>query len=97
MFAWSLDALRAAPSIDEVVIAGPPGLDPGLAGVRVVPGGAERSHSVRNALRASTGDRVLVQDAARPMLTVDLVERCLAALDDADAAGPAAPVVATTQ
>ncbi len=68
-----------------------------MAGVRVVPGGAERSHSVRNALAASTGARVLVQDAARPMLTVDLVERCLAALDDADAAVAAAPVVDTTK
>ncbi len=63
----------------------------------MVAGGAERSHSVRNALRASTGDRVLVQDAARPMLTVALVEACLAALDDADAAVAAAPVVDTTK
>ncbi len=63
----------------------------------MVAGGAERSHSVRNALRASTADRVLVQDAARPMLTVALVEACLAALDDADAAVAAAPVVDTTK
>ena len=79
-----------------MIIAGPPGLDAG-DGVTVVPGGAERSHSVRNALAASGGDPVLVQDAARPMLSPDLVERCLAALEGADAVVAAARVTDTTK
>ena len=77
-------------------------LPPGLAapeGTIGVPGGAERSHSVRNALReAGDGDPVLVQDAARPLLTADLAERCLAAVDGgADAAIAAARVTDTTK
>jgi 2-C-methyl-D-erythritol 4-phosphate cytidylyltransferase len=67
-------------------------------GVRVVAGGAERSHSVRNALRASSGDPVLVQDAARPLLTPDLAERCLAALQaGVNAVVAAARVTDTTK
>lgn len=50
------------------------------AEVRTVPGGAERSHSVRAALAASTGDPVLVHDAARPLLTPELVVAGPAAL-----------------
>jgi 2-C-methyl-D-erythritol 4-phosphate cytidylyltransferase len=97
LYAWSLDALLAAPSVDSVVIAGPPGLD-APPGVVVVPGGPERSQSVRNALRASDGDPVVVQDAARPMLSADLVERCVATVaGDADAAVAAAPVTDTTK
>jgi 2-C-methyl-D-erythritol 4-phosphate cytidylyltransferase len=64
-----------------------------------VPGGAERSHSVRNALaEAGGGDPILVQDAARPLLTPELAERCLAAVaDGADAAIAAARVTDTTK
>lgn len=41
---------------------------------------------------------MLVHDAARPLVSVELIERCLAALDDgADAAIAAAPVVDTTK
>jgi len=95
MLEWSLDALRAAPSIERVVVAVPPGVDyeGGVAG------GASRSVSVRNAL-AAAGDAevVLVHDAARPLLDVDLVERCVAGLDGgADAVIAAAPVTDTVK
>jgi len=63
-----------------------------------VPGGAERSHSVRNALAAAgDAERVVVHDAARPLAAPELVERCLAALDRAEAAIAAAPVTDTTK
>jgi 2-C-methyl-D-erythritol 4-phosphate cytidylyltransferase len=95
MVEWSLAALRAAPSIEDVVVAVPPGVSyPGG-----VAGGEARSQSVRNAL-AAAGDAqvVLVHDAARPLLDADLVERCLAALDgDADAVVAAAPVTDTVK
>jgi 2-C-methyl-D-erythritol 4-phosphate cytidylyltransferase len=87
--------LQAAPSVEEVIIAAPPGLS--ADGAIVVEGGRERSHSVRNALRASSGDVVVVHDAARPLVSVDLVERCIDAVRDADAAIAAAPVVDTTK
>ena len=65
----------------------------GTIGVR---GGSERSHSVRAALAAATDDDVvLVHDAARPLVTPELVSACLQALGDADAAIAAAPVTDT--
>jgi 2-C-methyl-D-erythritol 4-phosphate cytidylyltransferase len=99
LYTWALDVLRAAPSIDEVVIAGPPGLDEGADDVRVVPGGAERSHSVRAALAAAGRwhERIVVHDAARPLVSVELVEASLAALATAEAAIAAAPVVDTVK
>jgi len=93
---WSLDALRAVPAIERIVVALPPGVA-APAGTIGVPGGAERSHSVRNALAAAPGDPVLVQDAARPLLTRELAERCLEALDGVDAAIAAARVTDTTK
>jgi len=95
MLEWSLDALRAAPSVERVVVAVPPGMRyPGA-----VTGGSSRSHSVRNAL-AAAGDAevVVVHDAARPLVDADLVERCLDALDGgADAVIAAAPVTDTVK
>lgn len=66
--------------------------------VLVVAGGVERSHSVRAALASSTGDPVIVHDAARPLTTPTLVAQCLAALArDPELAGviAAAPVTDT--
>jgi len=97
MLEWSLEALRAVPAIDRIVVALPPGVE-APPGVVAVAGGTERSHSVRNALAAAgDGDPVLVHDAARPLLTPDLAERCLAAVDGVDAAIAAAPVTDTTK
>lgn len=55
-------------------------------GVIQAPGGAERSHSVRNGLAALAGlavpeDWVLVHDAARPCLPCEDLERLLNGLD----------------
>lgn len=97
LLAWSLDALHAVDGIEHVVAALPPGIEP-PNGTIGVPGGAERSHSVRAALRAApASDWVLVHDAARPMLTPVIVGACLDALDqyDCDAAIAAAPVADT--
>jgi 2-C-methyl-D-erythritol 4-phosphate cytidylyltransferase len=95
MLEWSLDALRAAPSVERVVVAVPPGVSYPDA----VEGGEARSQSVRNALAAAgDADVVLVHDAARPLVDADLVERCLAALDGgADAVVAAAPVTDTVK
>ena len=65
------------------------------AGTIGVLGGAERSLSVKAALKAVAGGPVVVYDAARPLLTPQLVEDVLAALDGADAAIAAAPVTDT--
>jgi 2-C-methyl-D-erythritol 4-phosphate cytidylyltransferase len=96
MLQWSIDAL--APAVEHVVVALPAGADapPGTIGA---PGGEHRSQSVRNALRAAPGgDPVVVHDAARPLITAELVADAIAALDsDHDAAIAAAPVSDTVK
>lgn len=100
MVEWSLEALRAVPAVGRIVVALPPDT-PAPAGTVGVPGGAERSHSVRAAL-AAAGDGpddepVIVHDAARPLVTPATIERTLAALEasGADAVIAAAPVTDT--
>jgi 2-C-methyl-D-erythritol 4-phosphate cytidylyltransferase len=102
MLGWSLEALSQTASIEQIVVAMPPGaiLNDGGAPLRfdVVAGGSSRSESVRLALAAGPGDPVLVHDAARPLVTSALAEAVIAALladPKADAAIAAAPVTDT--
>jgi 2-C-methyl-D-erythritol 4-phosphate cytidylyltransferase len=89
---WSLDVLRSL--CDRVVVAVPPG----ISFPDSVPGGPVRSDSVRRALAAAPeADVVVVHDAARPLLTRDLVERCIAGLDGFDGAIAAARVTDTVK
>ena len=75
---WSLDVLE--PLCSRVVVAVPPGYEQPPDRVA---GGASRSASVRAALAAAPEATVaVVHDAARPLVTRDLVERCLTALDE---------------
>jgi 2-C-methyl-D-erythritol 4-phosphate cytidylyltransferase/2-C-methyl-D-erythritol 2,4-cyclodiphosphate synthase len=75
--------------------------DGAVAGLAILPpvaGGASRQDSVRNGLESLADlrpDRVLIHDAARPFLTPDIVDRTLAALDDAPGAVVAVPVTDT--
>jgi 2-C-methyl-D-erythritol 4-phosphate cytidylyltransferase len=97
MVQWSIAALSAVEAIEEIVVALPPAMD-APEGTIGVAGGTQRSHSVQAALAAARADDVvLVHDAARPLLTVALVEDCLAALaaGECDAAIAAAPVTDT--
>lgn len=67
-------------------------------GVHTVAGGAERSHSARAALAASTGDPILIHDAARPLVTPELIAASVAGLlaePENAAAIVAAPVTDT--
>jgi 2-C-methyl-D-erythritol 4-phosphate cytidylyltransferase len=86
---WSLEVLESV--CDRVVVAVPAGYDEGAD--RVV-GGASRSASVRAALAAAPEATVaVVHDAARPLVSRELVERCIGALDEGfDGAVAAAPV-----
>jgi 2-C-methyl-D-erythritol 4-phosphate cytidylyltransferase len=93
---WSIDALKAVPEIAHIVVATPPGVE-APAGTSGVFGGDERSHSVRAALHHTlAGDPVLVHDAARPLVTPEIIRAVLAGLDaGADAAIAAARVTDT--
>jgi 2-C-methyl-D-erythritol 4-phosphate cytidylyltransferase len=97
MLEWSVEALGAVGDVGQIVVALPPGVTapPGTHGV---PGGEQRSHSVRAALHAAgPAEYVLVHDAARPLVTPGLIEDCLRAIatEDCDAAIAAAPVTDT--
>jgi 2-C-methyl-D-erythritol 4-phosphate cytidylyltransferase len=96
MLEWSIDALKAVPEIGHIVVATPPGVE-APAGTTGVFGGDERSHSVRAALHHTlAGDPVLVHDAARPLVTPEIIRAVLAGLDaDTDAAIAAARVTDT--
>jgi 2-C-methyl-D-erythritol 4-phosphate cytidylyltransferase len=65
--------------------------------VGIVAGGSERSDSVRNALAALPleCDIVLVHDAARPLVTPVIVQRCIDAAADGRSAIAAIPVTDT--
>jgi 2-C-methyl-D-erythritol 4-phosphate cytidylyltransferase len=93
MVEWSIDAFRACDSVHLIVVAAPPGHvgDFGGHDLGVVPGGATRAQSVANALEAVGTEYVAVHDAARPLLTPELVEALVA---DLDAAPEAAGVIA---
>ena len=65
---------------DRVVVAVPPGEEEGADRVA---GGASRSESVRNALAAAPEAEVaVVHDAARPLVTPELVRACVAAVEE---------------
>lgn len=105
LYLWSLDALSG---FEEVVLAVPaPSVAAvqrdvsGRAGPRVtvVAGGRTRSESVLSALGATVGkaDAVVVHDAARPLAPPGLFDRCLQALEGADAAIAAARLTDTVK
>jgi len=102
MVEWSIEAFRACESVHSIVVAAPPGHVGDLGGhdLGVVPGGATRAESVANALEAVGTEYVAIHDAARPLLTPELVEALVADLDHvAEAAGviAAAPVTDTVK
>jgi 2-C-methyl-D-erythritol 4-phosphate cytidylyltransferase len=98
---WSVDALAAV--CERVIVAGPAGYEPPPPSpespVEYVPGGESRSESVRNALSAAPEATVaVVHDAARPLVTSDLVRRCVDALEPGvDGAIAAAPMTDTVK
>lgn len=93
MLEWSIAALRAVPEVSAIVVALPAGAQ-APAGTVGVLGGEVRSASVRAAFAAAPvdGDPILVHDAARPLVTRELIEAVLAGLDGVDCAIAATPV-----
>ena len=101
----SIEAFRASGRFDTIVVVIRDEhrslYDAAAAGLGLpdpVIGGATRQDSVRAALEWLEGqapDRVLVHDAARPLVDQDTIDRVLDILDTADAAVAAVPVVDT--
>lgn len=68
------------------------------AHVRFVPvGGTSRAHTVRNAIEALVKgcEFVAIHDAARPLVSKELIDRVFAAAYDHGSAAPAVPVTST--
>ena len=96
-------AFRQAPGVDDVLLVMPPGYADEAAQLlgdqvsAVITGGVTRSDSVRNALAhlaaredaETTG--VLLHDAARPLVTQQIIADCVSALRSYDAIGTAVP------
>ena len=103
MIAWSLDACLACGSVAGVVVAVPAGHEHGLDGLRagrdrrrrLDPGRARRQRPGRGET-----EYVAIHDAARPLLTPELLEDLVAELaadPEADAIIAAAPVTDTVK
>jgi 2-C-methyl-D-erythritol 4-phosphate cytidylyltransferase len=99
---WSIGPLAAV--CDRVVVAMPPGIDEvpwtrDAGQAERVTGGASRSESVLAGVRASPEARAyVVHDAARPLVTRELVERCIEALEPGiDGAIAAVPMTDTVK
>ncbi len=68
----------------------------GIDSIRLVAGGTTRQDSVRNGLEALASDNprnVMIHDAARPDLPIEVIERLLGALETEPGAIPVLPVV----
>jgi 2-C-methyl-D-erythritol 4-phosphate cytidylyltransferase len=95
LWEWSADVLTSA--CDRVVFAVPPEMADPTADPPRIAGGVARSESVRNALAdVPDADIVVIHDAARPLVTDELVRDCIAAVESgAEGAVAAAPVTDT--
>ena len=90
MIAWCLIAMERSRSVTRVVIAAPAGEEDELReaaranvslDVAVTPGGPTRSESVALALAAAGETEItLVHDAARPLVTPEVIDRCVSQL-----------------
>jgi 2-C-methyl-D-erythritol 4-phosphate cytidylyltransferase len=108
LIAESLERLDASAWIEGIVVAAPPEWEEPCILVaeevaagkvaETVTGGESRTESVRRALAEVPNEAtaVLVHDAARPLVTEEIVERVVTALGDGwDGAVPALPVADT--
>ena len=106
LLAWTIDAFLACEEIQRLMVVIHP--DDGdlysaaVAGIRdrrlrpPIPGGDTRASSVRCGLEAMANDppdKVLIHDAARPFVTPEHIGSVTQALEDADGAFVAIPVI----
>ncbi len=94
--AHAIQAFADHPGIDRLVLVIHPDDRPPILGatVEIVIGGATRRESVLAGLTAIEGTvaRVLIHDAARPLISAPIIDRVLAALDTHAGAAPAVAV-----
>lgn len=96
-------AFQEAGAVEELVVVVRPGQEARAAAllrglalpVRVVAGGARRRDSSLAGVEAAQGEFVLIHDAARPLVSPELIRRVRAAAERHGAAVPVLPVVDT--
>jgi 2-C-methyl-D-erythritol 4-phosphate cytidylyltransferase len=94
---WSLDAFARAEGVGAVIVALPPGHEQELeTGVATVTGAEHRSQSVAAGLALVETELVAVHDAARPLVTAELIDELVSRLASRpDAAGVIAAAALT--
>jgi len=110
LLAESLERLEASGWIESIVVVAPPGWEEPVIllaeelgcgkVVASVPGGGTRADSVRIGVGEVAGDAavIVVHDAARPLVSGEVVERVVAPLSQGwDGAVPGLPVVDTVK
>ena len=96
---WAVEPFLRHPAVKDVRVVIAAGheqlaadaLD-GLGLGPFVQGGAERADSVRAGLAVTSGDAILVHDAARPFCPPAVIDRLVASLEFFDGAAPVLPV-----
>jgi len=102
---WCVDVFPASGVVGELVVVARPGEEGRITEllsevplpVQVVPGGKRRQDSARAGIEAARGEYVLVHDAARPLVSPELIRRVLKAAEEHGAAVPVFPVVDTVR
>lgn len=100
VLAWSVEAMRAAGTVRDVIVVTAPERAAEIAaipwvraaGARIVPGGERRQDSVAAGVRAATAEVVLVHDGARPLATPALADAVASAARRHGAAIPVLPM-----
>ncbi len=100
--AFAMDRFASHPAITQLIVVLnpddiPTDLWPRTPTATIVEGGETRGASVLAGLNATTDDitKVLIHDAARPLVTEALIDRVLAALETNEGAAPAVAVTDT--
>jgi 2-C-methyl-D-erythritol 4-phosphate cytidylyltransferase len=99
----SVRAFLAAEVVEEIVVVARPGTEFRVAmllqdldfPIRVVTGGQRRRDSSLAGVEAACGEFVLIHDAARPLVSPELIKRVLASAETHGAAVPVLPMVDT--
>jgi 2-C-methyl-D-erythritol 4-phosphate cytidylyltransferase len=99
----SVRAFLVAEVVEEIVVVARPGTEFRVAmllqdldfPIRVVTGGQRRRDSSLAGVEAACGEFVLIHDAARPLVSPELIKRVLASAETYGAAVPVLPMVDT--
>lgn len=101
VYEWPVETFLAHPSVSQTVLVVPASdadmyRSENYSDLAITAGGETRTASVRCGLAAldlSAEDVVLIHDAARPGIDGGVISRLISALEKADAAAPALPVM----